>query len=108
MSLIREGLAVGEPTGYQVKENSGGSVWDSILGWASDTIGTYANFERNQWFAREGVVSGNPNDTIIKDANTKRDEAGQAQIITPIYQNPLVIGGALVAVVGLVFLLKWR
>lgn len=106
MPLIREGLAIEDPAGYEVQNNSGGSIWQKISGWAGDTIGTYLNHERNQWFAREGIVSGNPNDTIVRDANAKGDEAGQAQIVTPIYKDPVVIGGALVAVVGLALLLK--
>lgn len=106
MPLLREGLAIEDPAGYEVQSNSGGSIWDTISGWAGETIATYLNHERNQWFAREGVVRGGPNDTIVQDANAKGDEAGQAQIVTPIYQDPVVVGGALVAVVGLVLLLK--
>jgi len=93
MTVVKEGIA-SEPTKeFTVEDTASPSVLDSVFGWFSETVGTYAAHQRDQFFAREGISSGAPSDTVERDSNAKGDIAGKAEIVQPFYKNPYVIAG---------------
>lgn len=95
---------VSKSTGEFTKEASPPSFWDQALGWIGNTVGTYANAQRDSFFAREGIAKGSPNDKVVKDSNAKGDIAGRVQTATGIdITNPWVIGGAVLAVGAIAF-----
>jgi hypothetical protein len=107
--ITREGITT--ETNYNgyipPPEKEGSGMFEEIGGWLSDTVGTYANSQRDQWMAREGIANGNANNNVPIDTTTAGDIRGKAGMDKPFYENPYVLaGGGFLLVVGLYLVLK--
>ena len=92
---MREGIETNEPQRFSKEGESDGSIWGSIGGFLTETVGTYAAAERDSWFAREGISQGPASNFAAQDSNAQGDIAGRAQVVQPFYKDPMIIGGGL-------------